>query len=249
MNFLSPAPPPESAGNRRAARRAGRTYLGRLQYREEELARAAAARAAQEAIVADEAFVADSQPRSTGLTHAVVECRRLSASERSRSPTIDCDEWRRVLSVNLDGAFLTPARSAARDPDERRPSARSSLTASVGRDLLADRRRPPMSLPGGGDPARRSPPRISAPDGIRSTRSRRRFDDDDLARACRFGSTTAGIAAGSRNGSRRCYMDERIDWSPATSPTASPGAPVTIDDQIAVERVRRCGDFIRRHGV
>ena len=54
--------------------------------------------------VTDEAFWNTAAPRLAGLTHAVV-----NAGVAGGAPIADLPlaEWRRVLSVNLDGAFLT----------------------------------------------------------------------------------------------------------------------------------------------
>lgn len=58
--------------------------------------------------VADEALWAELDPRLTGLDHAVV-----NAGIGSGGPiaSISLAEWRRVMAVNLDGAFLTLASS------------------------------------------------------------------------------------------------------------------------------------------
>ena len=60
--------------------------------------------------VADEALWADLEPRLAGLDHAVV-----NAGIGAGGPLADIalSEWRRVMDVNLDGAFLT-LRSALR---------------------------------------------------------------------------------------------------------------------------------------
>jgi len=58
--------------------------------------------------VADEALWQDLDPRLTGLDHALV-----NAGIGSGGPiaSISLAEWRRVMAVNLDGAFLTLASS------------------------------------------------------------------------------------------------------------------------------------------
>jgi NAD(P)-dependent dehydrogenase (short-subunit alcohol dehydrogenase family) len=58
--------------------------------------------------VADEALWQDLEPRLAGLDHALV-----NAGIGSGGPiaTISMAEWRRVMAVNLDGAFLTLASS------------------------------------------------------------------------------------------------------------------------------------------
>ena len=54
--------------------------------------------------VADEAFWAAGDSSLEGLTHAVVNA---GVSSSGPIDTLDFAEWRRVMSVNLDGAFLT----------------------------------------------------------------------------------------------------------------------------------------------
>ena len=58
--------------------------------------------------VADEALWSDLDPRLTGLDHALV-----NAGIGSGGPiaSLSLAEWRRVMAVNLDGAFLTLATS------------------------------------------------------------------------------------------------------------------------------------------
>ena len=58
--------------------------------------------------VADEALWADLEPRMAGLDHAVV-----NAGIGAGGPitALSLAEWRRVMAVNLDGAFLTLATS------------------------------------------------------------------------------------------------------------------------------------------
>lgn len=58
--------------------------------------------------VGDEALWQDLEPRLTGLDHAVV-----NAGIGSGGPiaSISLAEWRRVMAVNLDGAFMTLASS------------------------------------------------------------------------------------------------------------------------------------------
>lgn len=58
--------------------------------------------------VADEALWQALEPRLTGLDHAVVNAGIGSGGPIS---TISLAEWRRVMAVNLDGAFMTLASS------------------------------------------------------------------------------------------------------------------------------------------
>ena len=54
--------------------------------------------------VSSESFWNEVEPLLTGLTHAVVNA---GVSSGGPIEQLDFDEWRRVMSVNLDGAFLT----------------------------------------------------------------------------------------------------------------------------------------------
>lgn len=54
--------------------------------------------------VADEGFWSASETALEGLTHAVVNA---GVSSGGPIDSLEFDEWRRVMSVNLDGAFLT----------------------------------------------------------------------------------------------------------------------------------------------
>ncbi len=54
--------------------------------------------------VADEQFWLSARPVLAGLTHAVVNA---GVSSGGLIEELDFAEWRRVMSVNLDGAFLT----------------------------------------------------------------------------------------------------------------------------------------------
>lgn len=65
--------------------------------------------------VTDEAFWDAAAPQLEGITGAVVNAGVAGAGEIA---TLDYAEWRRILSVNLDGAFLT-LRAAMRAMAER----------------------------------------------------------------------------------------------------------------------------------
>lgn len=73
-----------------------------------------AVKAALAGDVADEAFWAEAAPGLTGLRHAVVNA---GISGAGPIAELDFAEWRRILSVNLDGAFLT-LRAAMRAIEE-----------------------------------------------------------------------------------------------------------------------------------
>jgi NAD(P)-dependent dehydrogenase (short-subunit alcohol dehydrogenase family) len=77
--------------------------------------------------VADEQFWSSSAPALAGLNHAVVNA---GVSSGGPIDELDFAEWRRVLSVNLDGAFLT-LRAALRAIKPQSGSRSIVMTASV----------------------------------------------------------------------------------------------------------------------
>lgn len=77
--------------------------------------------------VSDEAFWTECQPALQGLTHAVVNA---GVSSAGPIKELDLAEWRRVMSVNLDGAFLT-LRAAMRAIGAGHGPRAIVLTASV----------------------------------------------------------------------------------------------------------------------
>lgn len=77
--------------------------------------------------VSDEAFWASSEDALAGLTHAVVNA---GVSSSGMVTELDFAEWRRVMSVNLDGAFLT-LRAAMRAIRASNGPRAIVLTASV----------------------------------------------------------------------------------------------------------------------
>ena len=77
--------------------------------------------------VSDERFWADSESELSGLTHAVVNA---GVSSSGTITGLDFGEWRRVMAVNLDGAFLT-LRSAIRAISAGTGPRAIVLTASV----------------------------------------------------------------------------------------------------------------------
>jgi NAD(P)-dependent dehydrogenase (short-subunit alcohol dehydrogenase family) len=77
--------------------------------------------------VTDEGFWSANEVALAGLTHAVVNA---GVSSGGPIETLEFDEWRRVLSVNLDGAFLT-LRAAMRAIKASAGPRAIVLTASV----------------------------------------------------------------------------------------------------------------------
>lgn len=69
--------------------------------------------------VADEALWAELEPRLAGLDHAVVNA---GIGGGGQIAELEFGEWRRVMDVNLDGAFLT-LRAAMRGMQEKGGSA------------------------------------------------------------------------------------------------------------------------------
>ena len=77
--------------------------------------------------VSDESFWTQSEPQLAGLTHAVVNA-GVSSSGLIRE--LELSEWRRVMKVNLDGAFLT-LRAVMRAMAASSGSRAIVLTASI----------------------------------------------------------------------------------------------------------------------
>lgn len=77
--------------------------------------------------VSSEAFWIDAEPRLAGTTHAVINA---GVSSGGPIDELDFAEWRRVMSVNLDGAFLT-LRAALRAIKASSGPRALLLTASV----------------------------------------------------------------------------------------------------------------------
>jgi NAD(P)-dependent dehydrogenase (short-subunit alcohol dehydrogenase family) len=77
--------------------------------------------------VSDEQFWTDIAPNLAGLTHAVVNA---GVSSSGPIDQLEFAEWRRVMSVNLDGAFLT-LRAAIRAIKASSGPRAIVLTASV----------------------------------------------------------------------------------------------------------------------
>lgn len=77
--------------------------------------------------VSSEAFWTEAEPMLSGLTHAVINA---GVSSGGPIDQLDFAEWRRVMSVNLDGAFLT-LRAALRAINASSGPRALVLTASV----------------------------------------------------------------------------------------------------------------------
>ena len=67
--------------------------------------------------VTDEAFWDGVAPALTGLTHAAVNA---GVAGAGAIPELGLAEWRRVLGINLDGAFLTLRRRCRRSKAQAR---------------------------------------------------------------------------------------------------------------------------------
>lgn len=74
----------------------------------------------------------------------------------------------------------------------------------------------------------------------------RRFAAEDFQSA-RFGFDDCWDCAVLKERLEALYLDQRITWSPANIPIATPGAQPTIDD-VPTEERREVKDFLDRHG-
>ena len=154
----------------------------------------------------------------TGLTHAVI-----NAGIGAGGPIADTSfaDWRQVMSINLDGVFLTlqAAMKAMRDT-----GGAIVLTASVA-GVKAERGIAAYgSVQGGGHPPRpRSPPRKARRSASGSIRSLRAGSRPRSGKACRSSPSWSSARAGKRR-SRR--------WR-RTARSARFGKPEEIAAQIA----------------
>lgn len=75
----------------------------------------------------------------------------------------------------------------------------------------------------------------------------RRFANEEFA-GQRFGFDDSWDCSGLKERLEALYLDGRLEWSPANLPTVSPGPVVSLDDVPEAER-EEVAEFLRRHGV
>jgi len=124
----------------RAAADAGAARLILIDRDGEGLATATAGIAADRLVgdVADERFWQDAAPMLAGLDHAVVNA---GVAGAGAIVALDFAEWRRILSVNLDGAFLTiqaAMRAMSDDGPQRRTGGGSIVAVASAAGIKAE---------------------------------------------------------------------------------------------------------------
>ena len=251
MNFLSrfKAQPEEPEMEEMPPRR--RTFSA-TQYREEELARAAAARAAQEAVDAEAAALAEAA-RAQRMAEAEADRAEygddyVDEDAVPAAPAMDWEEAVGWLSSRSAEARSLVAPSWNWENDLRVLQflvAQPDIDMGVAAGIFWLTGATDDFFPWGDDEEPADPQFQRARDMVIALG--KRFSDDDFSNR-RFGFDDSWDCSGLKERLETLYMDERIDWSPGNLPTASPGAPVTIDDVPAEERAE-ISDFIRRHGV
>jgi hypothetical protein len=253
MNFLSKfktVQQDESVVEELPARR--RTFSA-TQFREEELARAAAVRAEQEAADAEAAAAAE-EARAQRMADAEAERaeygdpygEELELTEPA-SPPMDWEEAVGWLSQRSGEARSLVAQNWNWEHDLRvlqflvaQPDVDMGVAAGVFWLTGATE----DFFPWGDDEEPADEQYRRARDMVMALG--KRFNDDDFTNR-RFGFDDSWDCSGLKERLETLYMDERIEWSPGNIPTASPGAPMTLDD-VPAEEQADVADFLRRHG-
>jgi Domain of unknown function (DUF4274) len=219
-----------------------RRTFSAAQFREEELARAAEARALQQA-ADDEAVAAAEAARAERL--AAVEQEEAEPSQQAEPP-MDWEEAVGWLSTRSPEARSLVAQSWNWEHDLRvlqflvsQPDMDMGVAAGI------------FWLTGAtddffpwGDDENPEDPQFQRAAAIVQLLGKR-FAAEDF-NGQRFGFDDSWDCSGLKERLEALYLDGRIDWTPANLPTVSPGPLVTLDDVPEEER-GEIRDFLRRH--
>jgi hypothetical protein len=246
MNFLSRftnAQPEELEMEELPQRR--RTFSA-TQFREEELARAASARAAQETAEAVRAqSMADSESDNAGFDDVYGE----SASEASScEPPMDWEQVIGWLSTRSSEARSFVAQNWNWEHDLRILQflvAQPDMDMGVAAGILWLTGATDDFFPWSDDEEPEEPQYQRACDMVLALG--KRFAADDFMNRD-FGFDDSWDCSGLKERLESLYLEERIDWSPGNIPTASPGVPMTIRNVPELERAE-IEDFLSRHGI
>lgn len=222
-----------------------RRTFSATQYRDEELARAAEARAAQEVAEAAAAAAAE-EARAARLAER--EAAEDDVSAEPSEPPMDWEEAVGWLSQRSPEARALVAQNWNWEHDLRvvqflvsQPDMDAGVAAGV------------FWLTGAtddffpwGDDADPADPQFKRASEIVQLLGRR-FAAEEFSHQ-RFGFDDSWDCSGLKERLEALYLDGRIDWTPANLPTVSPGPLVSFDDVPDEERAE-VRDFLRRHGV
>lgn len=250
MNFLSrfrAAPEAEPSAEEPPARR--RTFSA-TQFRDDELARAAAARAAQEAVDIAAAEAA-AQARAERMAEAQADRLEL-ANEESAEATDDAPgpmDWEEAvgwLSTRSSEARNLVAQNWNWEHDLRVLQflvAQPDCDRGVATGIFWLTGATDDFFPWGDDKDPADPQFRRAMEMVEALG--RRFAAGDFSDA-RFGFDDSWDCTALKERLEALYLEGRIDWSPAEIETVSPGPQPTIDDVPQEER-REVKDFLARH--
>lgn len=252
MSFLAKLRPAQPAAETETEELpARRRTFSASQYREEELARAAEIRIAQEA--ADEA-AAEAAALARALRMADAEAERLEeAGEEGEEegepagPPMDWEEAVGFLSTKSADARNFVAHSWNWEQDLRVLQflvAQPDCDKGVATGIFWLTGATDDFFPWGDDDHPSDPQFKRAADMVDALG--RRFDADDFG-SNRFGFDDSWDCSQLRERLEELYMDGRIEWSPGNLPTVSPGPQPTIDDVPQEERAE-IREFLNRHG-
>lgn len=247
MNFLSRfknAQPEELEMEELPSRR--RTFSA-TQFREEELARAAAARAVQEAADAEIAAQAEAARAQRLADVENADDGLESSDERPNEPPMDYEEAIGWLSTRSAEARSLIAQNWNWEHDLRVLQylvAQPDMDMGVAAGVLWLTGATDDFFPWGDDEEPTEPQYQRAREMVMALG--RRFANDDFMNR-NFGFDDSWDCSGLKERLESLYLDQRIDWSPGNIPTASPGAPMTMKNVPEQERAE-VEAFLRRHG-
>jgi hypothetical protein len=252
MNFLSRFKnnqPEELEAEELPQRR--RTFSA-TQFREEELARAAAVRVAKEEVKAEisaQAEAARAQRLEEAETDNVElgESQPLEVGESASAPPIDWEEAVGWLSTRSAEARSLIAQNWPWNQDLRVLQflvAQPDIDLGVAAGVLWLTGATEDFFPWGDDDQPSEPQYQRARDMVMALG--KRFADDDFTNR-NYGFDDSWDCSGLKERLESLYLDQRIDWSPGNIPTASPGSPITIEDVPEAERTE-VEEFLGRYG-
>jgi len=245
MNFLARFKPGHSEEIESEELPPRRRTFSAAQYRDEELARAAEARALQQA-AEDDAVAAAEAARAERL--AAGEEEEESEPVEPTEPPMDWEEAVGWLSTRSTEARSLVAQSWNWEHDLRvlqflvsQPDMDMGVAAGIFWLTGATDDFYPWS-----DDENPEDPQFQRAAAIVQLLGKRFAAEDFTVQ--RFGFDDSWDCSGLKERLEALYLEGRIDWTPANLPTVSPGPLVTLDDVPEEERgdVR---DFLRRHGV
>ena len=245
MNFLARFKPGHSEEMESEELPQRRRTFSAAQFREEELARAAEARALQQA-AEDEAVAAAEAARAERL--AAGEEQDEEEPAEPSEPPMDWEEAVGWLSTRSTEARSLVAQSWNWEHDLRvlqflvsQPDMDLGVAAGI------------FWLTGAtddffpwGDDENPEDPQFQRAAAIVQLLGKR-FAAEDFTEQ-RFGFDDSWDCSGLKERLEALYLDGRIDWTPANLPTVSPGPLVSLNDVPEEER-GEVRDFLRRHGV